>query len=597
MTARVLVVGAHPDDEDTRLIAYLARGRHAETAYLSLTRGDGGQNLIGNELGEALGAIRTEELLAARRIDGGRQYFTRAFDFGFSKTAEETFQHWPHDTVLGDVVRVVRAFRPQVMIAIFSGTPADGHGHHQASGILAREAYDAAGDTVRFPRAAFGSRRGPSGKFYRNTSYRGSESATLRYDAGAYDPVLGRSYAELAAISRSQHKSQGQGGLERKGPSIVSMRREASRVNGDTPAYQERDLFTGVDTSWAQVARGVRDARARAAVDSLQTATADARAAHDARHTSTLIAPLARVRALLMAACPPAAECECERDHPRGGPGATHAQELRPCLGDRPRVTRCRNRDEPRDRRRGQGRSRMREVTSRGDSRSVTAPPSTIADATRCSVSGVIVATTTRVMRRRAYRPRGTSHRARRCGIRVETRLDSVSAHRSGSPRGVRATCSPHRSGLFDRAHVPTVAYSHGACGDRRARGRRAAPVTYRVSPHPVRGQIDRPVAGAPAISVTLDRAVQYARANVPTGSRGHRSPADRVDGRTHGHGPPRRFLAGLTADSATRTVALPGYDARAAVEFRVRGTLRPGRTVVRAQVESNGEHSRPATN
>src|SRR5438128_1844659 len=118
-TMRVLWIAARPDDEDTNLIAWLARGRNVNTAYMSLTRGDGGQNLIGNELGEALGVIRTEELLSARRIDGGRQYFSRAFDFGFSKNAEETLQHWPKDTILGDVVRVVRAFRPQVMVAFF----------------------------------------------------------------------------------------------------------------------------------------------------------------------------------------------------------------------------------------------------------------------------------------------------------------------------------------------------------------------------------------------------------------------------------------------------------------------------------------------
>src|SRR5688572_26669844 len=141
-TTRALMIGAHPDDEDTQLIAWLARARHVETAYLSLTRGDGGQNLIGNELGEQLGMIRTEELLAARRIDGGRQYFGRAYDFGFSKSAEETYRHWPKDTLLRDVVTIVRGFRPHVIVSIFSGTPRDGHGHHQVAGLVAREAYD-----------------------------------------------------------------------------------------------------------------------------------------------------------------------------------------------------------------------------------------------------------------------------------------------------------------------------------------------------------------------------------------------------------------------------------------------------------------------
>ena len=156
VTSRVLMIAAHPDDEDTQLIAFLARGRRVETAYLSLTRGDGGQNLIGNELGEALGAIRTEELLAARRIDGGHQYFTRAFDFGFSKTAEETYKHWDHDSLLADVVTVIRSFRPHVIVSVWSGTPADGHGHHQVAGLIAREAYDAAADTVRFPVGKYG---------------------------------------------------------------------------------------------------------------------------------------------------------------------------------------------------------------------------------------------------------------------------------------------------------------------------------------------------------------------------------------------------------------------------------------------------------
>src|SRR5678809_336559 len=150
-TKRVLMIAAHPDDEDTELLTVLVRGMGAEAAYLSLNRGEGGQNLIGPELGEALGLVRTEELLAARRLDGGRQFFTRAYDFGYSKTLDETWQHWPRDTILKDVVRIVRRFRPQIIVSVFSGTPKDGHGQHQAAGWSAQEAFRIAGDSSRFP--------------------------------------------------------------------------------------------------------------------------------------------------------------------------------------------------------------------------------------------------------------------------------------------------------------------------------------------------------------------------------------------------------------------------------------------------------------
>ncbi|MEO7823342.1 MAG: PIG-L family deacetylase, partial [Gemmatimonadaceae bacterium] len=168
VSARVLLVGAHPDDEDTGLIAWLARGRGVETAYLSLTRGDGGQNLIGNELGEALGVIRTQELLAARRIDGAHQFFTRAYDFGYSKSAAETFMHWPREELLGDVVKIVRAFRPDIVVAFFAES--GGHGQHQVSAILARQAYDVSSDTVRFPVRTFGRPWTPL-KFYRTARF------------------------------------------------------------------------------------------------------------------------------------------------------------------------------------------------------------------------------------------------------------------------------------------------------------------------------------------------------------------------------------------------------------------------------------------
>lgn len=334
VSARVLVIGAHPDDEDTRLITFLARGRHVETAYLSLTRGDGGQNLIGNELGEALGVIRTEELLAARRIDGASQYFTRAYDFGFSKTADETFRHWPRDTVLGDVVRVVRAFRPHVIVAIFSGTPRDGHGHHQASGILAREAYDVAGDTARFPARAFGGAWTVS-KFYRNATYRNHEGATARYNAGEYSPLLGRSYGEIAALSRSQHKSQAFGMLQPKGPVIVSVQREASRVNESTPGEREGGLFGAVDTTLARLSPGLGCRRPKALLDSVMRAIRDVRRSYDPFNPDALVGPLSRTDALLTRLlCVPGRQCaipifevECAGEHPDVLPSLLRTRE------------------------------------------------------------------------------------------------------------------------------------------------------------------------------------------------------------------------------------------------------------------------------
>lgn len=585
MTARVLVVGAHPDDEDTRLIAYLARGRHAETAYLSLTRGDGGQNLIGNELGEALGAIRTEELLAARRIDGGEQYFTRAYDFGFSKTAAETFQHWPRDTLLGDVVRVVRAFRPQVMIAIFSGTPADGHGHHQASGILAREAYDAAGDTVRFPVAEFG----PAwtvDKFYRNTSYRGSETATLRYNAGAYDPVLGRSYAELAAISRSQHKSQGQGGLERKGVSIVSMRREATRVNAGTPANQEHDLFDGIDTTVARVRTGVPtgsgiDAkRAQAAFAQLPGALARARAAFAAHDRDTLVATLGRLTRDLAYAGALARPDSSERTTMIGRDYAATLARLEHLASDAlanaaglvVEVT------------------TPREVIASGDS-----VPLTIALYNRGTVpvrlrGGVLNDD------EGTGRVRASDFRFPQDSLLPDSAFTFTRTARVVGTSEPWWLAQPRTGDLFsvpldghsEEAHTPHFASLVAAVGVDSGIVVLGGEPVYR-SVDPVRGEVDRPAAVVPAISVTLDRTVQYARANVPldrlitvhlrSASTSARTVAVRLE-----------LPSGLAADSASRTVTLPGYNANAAVDFRVRGTLRPGRVVLHAVAESGSE-------
>ena len=244
---RVLMIGAHPDDEDTELLTILSRGQGIETAYLSLTRGDGGQNLIGSELGEALGVLRTEELAAARKIDGAHQFFTRAFDFGFSKTAAETFQFWPHDSVLKDMVRIIRRFRPQVIVSVWSGTPADGHGHHQASGTLSLEAFRAAGDSTRFTDLGReGLRPWQASKFYRTAGRFTAGTPTLTFDGGVIDPATGLSLHQLAVRSRSQHRSQNQGNLEELGPSRAGLRLEERAPGMIGP---DDSLFAGVARS------------------------------------------------------------------------------------------------------------------------------------------------------------------------------------------------------------------------------------------------------------------------------------------------------------------------------------------------------------
>lgn len=244
---RILMIGAHPDDEDTSLLAAAARGMGARTAYLALNRGEGGQNLIGPQLGEGLGLVRTGELVSARRLDGAEQYFTRTYDFGYTESAEEALSLWGRDAVLQDVVRRIREFRPHVIVSVFSGTPRDGHGQHQVAGIVAREAFHAAADPTVFPEDA---ERGlapwqPS-KLYRLT-YRDPEAATLRVVTGEFDPLLGMSHHQLAMESRSQHRSQDMGRARDLGPraSAILLVETASGVDAGT----DSGLFAGVDTT------------------------------------------------------------------------------------------------------------------------------------------------------------------------------------------------------------------------------------------------------------------------------------------------------------------------------------------------------------
>lgn len=247
-TARILYVGAHPDDENTRLLAYLANHLHATVAYLSLTRGSGGQNLIGTEQGELLGVLRTQELLAARRVDAAHQRFTRARDFGYSKSAAETLSIWNHDEVLADVVRAIRHFRPDVIVTRFDENPPN-HGHHTASAILTREAFVAAGDPNRFPEQLEGDiQPWQATRLLHNLSTWRPVTIpdnAIAIDVGPYDPRLGLSYGELAAVSRSQHKSQGFGRAGERGVLLEHL----VPLAGEPP---NGDLLSGIESTWAR---------------------------------------------------------------------------------------------------------------------------------------------------------------------------------------------------------------------------------------------------------------------------------------------------------------------------------------------------------
>ena len=261
----VMMIGAHPDDEREQVLAYLALGRHVRTAYLSLTRGEGGQNLIGPEQGDELGIIRSQELLASRRIDGAEQYFTRAIDFGFSKTADETLQKWDRNKVLGDVVYNIRRFRPDVVILVFSGTPRDGHGHHQASSILGREAFSLAGDPTKYPEqlayvqpwtpkllmmnAGFPGGNQNKGKGGKNKADDPPPADRLNLDVGVYSPELGASFGEIGGASRSANRTQGTGAAETKGSQLAPL----ETVAGDKPT---KDLFQNLDITWNRLPGG-----------------------------------------------------------------------------------------------------------------------------------------------------------------------------------------------------------------------------------------------------------------------------------------------------------------------------------------------------
>jgi LmbE family N-acetylglucosaminyl deacetylase len=572
VSARVLLIAAHPDDEDTALLAWLVHREHADAAYLSLTRGDGGQNLIGDELGEALGVIRSEELLAARRLDGAAQYFTRAYDFGFSKSADETYTHWPKDSVLRDVVTVVRAYRPHIVVAIFSGTSRDGHGHHQVSGILAREAYDAAADTVRYPRsvtAGHGAWR-PS-KLYLGP-YQSRDRATVRFNVGEYDPVLGRSYYEIAMESRSQHKSQAFGRLQRRGAQLDWLMLEKTSTAAVANSIAERSPFDGIDTTWVRLRPAAARASraAAAALDSLPAAAAAARATLDFRRPATVVPALARVHRLLTRVRDArVADPDVEASVRFGLSRVTRA--LLEATGVALEAT------------------AERAVVARGDSVRVDVTLHARGDVplgvTSVRVDGPDV---------------GAATVLRDGGVIV---LPDSSATWRGAVQGVRVTqpwwlAHGRRGDLFDvpRSEVaqaeserPTAAMARVALAIESVTVEATAPVMHRRA-DPVRGDVQRPLAVVPPIAVTLERKVEYARAGVPL------ERVERVELRSALTSATDVSVSlavpeGLASDGTKRVTLAAG--ATQAVELTVRGVPRPTRGEMGVVAEGRGERFR----
>jgi LmbE family N-acetylglucosaminyl deacetylase len=244
----VLYIGAHPDDENSGIIAYWAKGKKYRTAYLSLTRGDGGQNLIGSEKGSEIGIIRTQELLQARKIDGGEQYFTRAIDFGYSKSPEESLNIWGKNDVLSDMVWVIRKFKPDIIVTRFPPGGNGGHGHHTASAALSLEAFNDAADSTKFPEqlkyvSAWKTKR----IFWNNFRPSSDEINNLiSTDIGEYNPLLGKSYTEIASESRSMHKSQGVGVSAFRGSRIEYFKLVAGEE-------AKNDIFDGINTTWDRI--------------------------------------------------------------------------------------------------------------------------------------------------------------------------------------------------------------------------------------------------------------------------------------------------------------------------------------------------------
>jgi len=572
VSARVLMIGAHPDDEETQVLTWLSRGRGVETAYLSLTRGEGGQNIIGSELGDALGLLRTEELLAARRVDGAQQYFTRAFDFGFSKTAEETFSRWPHDDMLQQVVAVIRAFRPHVIVSVFSGTPRDGHGHHQVAGILAREAYDAAGDTLKVPpQATLGFPPWTPLKFYRAFFAADSSRAVLRLNVGEFSPLLGKSYAEIAAASRSQHKSQAFGTIARRGARWSALQLEHTRVgtaaDGNGRGTSDRSVLEGIDTTWSRFRSIMPRAEQAALLDTLGAQFQVVRSGLDLFAPSRSLVALSTLSRTL------------DRVRDAGLGALTIGGEARMSALQLDLVRAV---DVARDRT-----SRAIQLAA-GIAVEATVPRELFATNERLPVT---VANynrgldTLRVIERSwdlgglQRQPAGVPS-----GVAIapdSATVDTIAATisyvtvpwwmaggRSAAMYEPRGITGPEAS----RDVAATLVQTFELSG---VRVRVRTPVVYRDGDQ-VKGEVNRPLAIAPAVSIRLGRSIEYMRANTPI-DRGALVTLSSALGTPQAVRVTLMPPAGLKPDSTVRQVQLVGAGSTETIAFRIRGSLPKG--------------------
>ena len=578
VTTRVLMIGAHPDDEDSALLAWLAAGGHSDAAYLSLTRGEGGQNFIGDERGDLLGVVRTEELLAARRIDGAHQFFARAYDFGFSKSADETLGKWNRDSVLRDIVSVIRAYKPHIIISVWQGTPADGHGHHQAAGILAREAFKLAGDSAMPASATDGlAPWAPTAIYslvFRRSAAPVAGADNVAIDAGEFDPVIGESYAQLAARGRSMHKSQEQGTPQRRGAEWHVLQRVATSAEAHCAAAKSPGLFDCIDTRWTRLRAGL-PAGARAPLDSIAPVLVAARRALGGAATGSpgsLVSALARLNSLerrvaaaARATNDPDAIATLDialRRSTRALAGAANVEIDALAAND---------------------------LVAIGDSvavrLAVRARDGAGMRVTGASFAGTDIAA--------SAVPNAGANLAPHDSVVVETQL-----------AGVRATqpwwLAAGRSGDRYAAPLQTVAADlRTPAATATVRGIIAGdsieltvPVVRRRT-DPIEGDVERPLAVVPEVSVAFERPVEYVRSGVPvdryihvvvrTAQRSDATIAVRLE-----------LPAGLTSQPVSQNI-LPAGGGRARVaSFHVTGTAGTGSLTVRAVATADGhEYSR----